>query len=132
MPGVIDPETINVDDLPPVWTPVQWELTDEERIKELEEQATASLLWSADAPEAMLRLLLSETEIERAYEPPPNYDPEAQGEWDDSLVTFQFRRQVELLKVEREPGRLYVEYKFSDLGYWGIEIEPDGVNIARI
>lgn len=29
MPGVIDPETLPVDELPGIWTPVQWELTED-------------------------------------------------------------------------------------------------------
>jgi hypothetical protein len=61
MPSIIDPETLYVDDLPAIWSPVQWELTGEERIAAVEEQATASLLWMMDAPEAILRLLLAET-----------------------------------------------------------------------
>ena len=50
MPKTIDPETIYVDDLPGIWSPVQWELSEQERAKELEEQATASLLWAVDTP----------------------------------------------------------------------------------
>ncbi len=64
MPSIIDPETLYVDDLPAVWSPVQWELTEEQRIQAVEDQATASLLWSMDPPEAILRLLLDETSIE--------------------------------------------------------------------
>ncbi|MCX6071918.1 MAG: hypothetical protein NTU91_13855 [Chloroflexi bacterium] len=60
MPSVIDPETMHVDSLPVVWSPVQSPLTEEERAREVEEQATASLLWAADAPETILRLLLGE------------------------------------------------------------------------
>ncbi len=44
MPSVIDPQTLYVDDLPAIWSPVQWELTDEERIKAVEEPATAVLI----------------------------------------------------------------------------------------
>jgi hypothetical protein len=132
MPGVIDPETLYVDDLPGIWAPVQWELSEEERIHELEEQAKASLLAAIDIPEAILRLLLEETDIERAYEPPQGYDPEQQGEWDESLVTFQFRRQTRLERVEREQDVLYVEYNFGDLGHWALEIEPERVTIERI
>jgi hypothetical protein len=33
MPSVIDPETIYADDLPAIWSPVQWELTEEERVQ---------------------------------------------------------------------------------------------------
>jgi hypothetical protein len=60
MPSVIDPETMNVDKLPGVWSPVQWDLSEKERIEELDNQATASLLFSVDTPEAILRLLLDE------------------------------------------------------------------------
>ena len=63
MPGIIDPLTFHVDDLPGIWSPVQWEQTKEEQIMELETQAAASLMLSVDIPEAMLRLILNETEI---------------------------------------------------------------------
>jgi hypothetical protein len=132
MPGVIDPETMNADVLPGIWSPVQWELDDEERVRELETQATASLLWSVDVPEAILRLLLQETDIERIFEPPEDYDPEEQGEWDPKLVTFGFQKPIKLVKVEREHNYLYLEYKFGDFGYWYIEIEPEKVTIKRI
>jgi len=131
MPGVIDPETMNADGLAGIWSPVQWELTDEERIREVETQATASLLWSVDIPEAILRLLLQESAIERLFEPPDNYDPEEQGEWDNKLVTFGFQKPIELVKMEREQNYLYLEYKFGDFGYWYIEIEPEKVTIKR-
>lgn len=131
MPGVIDPETINADSLPGIWSPVQWELTDEERVRELETQATASLLWSVDVPEVLLRLLLQETEIERLFAPPEDYDPEEQGEWDESLITFGFQKPIQLIKVEREHNYLYLEYKFGDFGYWYIELEPEKVTIKR-
>ena len=132
MPGVIDPETMNADGLPGIWSPVQWELSDEERIDELEAQTTASLLWSVDVPEAILRLLLQETSTERIFEPPEDYDPDTQGEWDKELVTFGFQNPIKLVKVERERNWLYLEYKFGDFGYWYFEIEPEKVTIGRI
>lgn len=132
MPGVIDTETINADDLPGIWSPVQWELSDEERAEELESQATASLLWSVNMTEAILRMLLQETDIERIFEPPEDYDSEQQGEWDTDLVTFSFRKPIKLIKVEREHNYLYIEYKFGDLGYWCFEIEPEKVTISRV
>jgi hypothetical protein len=132
MPAVIDPETMNIDKLPGIWSPVQWELTEEERVQELHSQATASLLWGVDIPEAILRLLLGEIEIDRAMEPPEGYDPETQGEWDNSLVTFQFKHPIRLEKVERERDYLYVEYSFGELGYWALEIEPEKVTISRV
>ncbi len=132
MPAIIDAETMNVDDLPGIWSPVQWELTEEERIQELEDQATASLLWTVDTPEAILRLLLNEITIERAFTPPDGFDPEQQGEWDENLLTFQFRQPIRLLKVDRKRDYLYIEYNFGDFGYWAFEIKPDQVNIFRL
>jgi len=132
MPGVIDPEMINTEDLPGIWSPVQWELSDEERVQEVENQATASLLWAVDVPEAILRLLLQEADIEHLLEPPQDYDPEEQGEWDSEIVTFGFRKPIKLIKVEREQNYLYLEYKFGDNGYWSFEIEPEKVMISRI
>ncbi|MEW5869958.1 MAG: hypothetical protein AB1894_11825 [Chloroflexota bacterium] len=131
MPYDIDPETINADNLPGIWSPVQWELSEEERIQELEDQAAASLLSVVDVPEALLRLLLDETGIQRAFAPPKGYDPDLQGGWDDELVTFEFKRPVELLNIERRRDFMRLEYKIADLGYWTIEIEPDSARIFR-
>ena len=55
MPGIIDPERINVDVLPGIWTPIQWKMSEEEHQVELDAQGTASLLWSVDIPAAILR-----------------------------------------------------------------------------
>ena len=132
MPLDIDPKTMNIDSLPGIWCPVQWEMSEEERIHELESQAAASLLYSVDAPEAILRLLLNETAIQRALAPPEGYDTEMQGDWDESLVTFQFRRPIKLETVEREPDYLYVEYDFADLGHWALEIELDQIHLYRV
>jgi len=132
MPRRIDPQTINVDELPGIWSPVQWELFEDERLEELENQATASLIWTVDTPEAILRLFLNETDIKRAYDPPIGYDPEIQGEWDTDLVTFQFMREITLVKVVREEDFLYVEYKVEDLGNWAIEIQTDKINIFHL
>ena len=132
MTAVIIPETIHVDELPGIWQPVQWELAEDEYATELEQQATASLLWAVDAPEAILRLLLDETAIERALEPPQGYDPEQQGEWDESLVTFAFKRRARLESIEREGDSLAVTYNLEGAGYWEMEITPERVVIQRI
>jgi hypothetical protein len=132
MPSVIDPETIQVDTLPALWSPVQSELTDDERARELESQAAASLLWAADAPETILRLLTCETEIARAFDPPQAYDPMQQGEWDPELVTFIFARPIRLLSEERRRDRLSLEYKLEGAGYWRVEITPDSLTISRL
>ena len=132
MPRDIDPDTINADELPGIWSPVQWELDEDERVQELHIQAIASLLWAVDIPEAVLRLFLGETDIERAFNPPEGYDPDIQGDWDPDLVTFKFKREIILESVEREPNYLYAEYKLDSLGYYALEIEPDKVSIYRI
>lgn len=132
MPSVIDPQTIHVDELPAIWSPVQWELTEEERVEAVNEQATASLLWTMDAPEAILRLLLNETEIQRLYKAPEGYDLEEQGEWDEEILTFGSYRSMKLIEVEREPEYLRLVYNCGDLGYWEFVIEPEKVTIERI
>lgn len=132
MPSIIDPETLYVDDLPSIWSPVQWELTDEERNTAVEEQATASLLWSMDAPEAILRLLLEETGIERLRQPPPGYNPAEQGDWDSDLLTFGPKRAIRLESMARTPTSLTVVYDFGELGHWEFFIEPEKVSIERI
>ncbi len=132
MTAVIIPETLHVDDLPGIWSPVQWLLSEDERAAELEQQATASLLYAVDAPEAILRLLLEETGIERAYAPPEGFDEEQQGAWDESLVTFTFKRRMRLESEERTPDSLSVVYKVEGAGYWQIEITPERVVIERI
>ena len=132
MPSIIDPETLYVDDLPAIWSPVQWELTDEERVKAVEDQATASLLWTMDAPEAILRLLLNETGIQRLFAEPKGYDPEEQGDWDKDIITFGPERPVKLASVERTPTRLEVVYDFGDRGLWEFIIEAERVTIERI
>jgi hypothetical protein len=132
MPGIIDPETVYVDDLPTIWSPAQEELTEGERLQEINLQATASLLWAADAPEAVLRLLLGETEIERVFEPPAGYDPEQQGDWNEGFLTFAFKHPIRLKSVKRQADSLEVVYNLEGAGYWRIEITPESVSIDRI
>jgi len=132
MPGVIDHETIHVDNLPTVWSPVQRELSPNEHAKELEEQATASLLWASPIPEQILRLLLNETAIDRTEEPPTGFDPDTQGAWNESLLTFAFKRAIHLTREERTPEKLVLEYKLEDAGDWLFEITHDTVTMGRI
>ena len=132
MPSVIDPETLYVDDLPAIWSPVQWDLSEEERVQAVEDQATASLLWTMDAPETILRLLLNETGIQRLYGPPKGYDPQEQGEWDKGIITFGTDRPIKLESVERTPTSLELVYDFGDLGTWEFVIEAEKVRIERI
>lgn len=132
MPSLIDPETMYVDDLPAIWSPVQWELSAEERIQALEEQATASLLWCMDAPQAVLRLLLEETGIQRLFAAPAGYDPHQQGEWDSALITFGPERAIQLEAEKRTPQQLELIYDCGTLGHWEIIIQAEKVTIERI
>jgi len=132
MPSIIDPLTMYVDNLPGIWSPVQWEISDSERIREIEDQAVASLLWAVDAPESILRLLLNETDIQRISAPPEGYDPKTQGEWDETLVTFKFKRSVRLVEEDRGKDNLLVSYEVDDLGLWALDIGPEKVVIERI
>jgi hypothetical protein len=132
MPSVIDPQTIHVDELPAIWSPVQWELTEEERVEAINEQAVASLLWTMDAPEAILRLLLGETEIQRLYQSPEDYQPAEQGEWDENMLTFGPYRSIKMIEEERTAAYLRLVYNFGDLGYWEFMIEPEKVTIERV
>jgi hypothetical protein len=132
MPSIIDPQTMYVDDLPAIWSPVQWDLSEEERVQAVEEQATASLLWNMDAPEAILRLLLDETTIQRLFQPPSGFDTEQQGEWDEKLITFGPKRAIKLESIERSPTCLELVYDFGELGRWELIIEAEKVMIERI
>jgi hypothetical protein len=132
MPGIIDPQTFHVDDLPGIWSPVQWEQTKEEQILELETQAVASMLLSVDIPEAMLRLILNETEIETTRKPPEGYNEIEQGEWDDEIVTFKFKKSIKLETLRRENDHLLAVYNFANNGTWAIEVRPDRVIIEKI
>ncbi|MBM3152633.1 MAG: hypothetical protein FJZ96_10620 [Chloroflexi bacterium] len=132
MPSIIDPETFYVDDLPTIWSPVQWELTDEQRVQAVEEQATASLLWTMDAPEAILRLLLGETAIQQLFSPPKDYNPGEQGDWDETLVTFGPLRAIKLESAQRTATCLELVYNFGEMGVWEFIIESERVTIQRI
>jgi hypothetical protein len=132
MPAIMDPETIHVDELPTIWSPVQAPLSEDERADEVEAQATAGLLWTADAPESILRLLLGETAITRAFDPPERYDPAAQGEWDPDLVTFAFARPIRLMSEERGRDRLALEYGLDGAGYWRMEFTPESLNVTKL
>jgi hypothetical protein len=107
-------------------------LTEEERIQAVEEQATASLLWSMDAPEAILRLLLDETGIQRLTESPDGFDPAEQGDWNEQIITFGPKRSIKLESIDRTPRRLELVYNFADLGIWEFIIESEKVSITRI
>jgi hypothetical protein len=132
MPSIIDPQNLNVDNLPAIWSPFQWGLTEVERIQAVEEQATASLFGGMDAPEAVLRLLLDETGIDRLNNAPSGYDVEQQAAWSGNLITFGPKRAIKLESCERTPTCLELVYDFGELGKWEFIIESEKVSIARI
>jgi hypothetical protein len=132
VPSIFDPETIHIDNLPTIWSPVQGKLTPDEHAMELEAQAAASLLWACPVPEQMLRILLDETAIQRLDRPPDRYDPELQGEWDSTLLVFGFKRGIELLKEQRSRDSLVLEYKLEGAGYWIVEITQETTTIERV
>jgi len=131
LPSIFDPETIYIDDLPAVWSPVQGKLSPDEHANELEDQATASLLWACPVPEQILRILLEETSIQRLDETPEGYDPEIQGEWDPALLAFGFKRSIKLLREERTPEALILEYKLEGAGDWALEVTQETLTIER-
>ncbi len=132
MPSIFDPETIHIDNLPTIWSPVQEKLSPGEHAMELEAQATASLLWACPVPEQMLRILLDETAIQRLDGPPERYDPEMQGKWDSTQLVFGFKRGIELLKEHRSREALVLEYKVEGAGYWVVEITQETATIERV
>ena len=132
MPKYIDPQTIPVEDLPGVWTPFPEDLSPDEHVAAVEDQAKASMLWSIDHPETILRLMLNETAITRAFEAPLGYDEERQGKWDKSLTAFTFKRAMWVEHIERQPDNLYIVYEVEDLGRWAIEIKPEEIHIGKL
>ena len=97
MPSIIDPQTIHVDELPAIWSPVQWELTEEERVEAVNEQATASLLWTMDAPEAILRLL----ELLELF---GHLDPAWRQPLERAVAILRQDRQLQVLSHSRVPS----------------------------
>ena len=132
MPSVIDHETIYVDQFPSVWSPLQEGLPPDQLKRELEHQATASLLWASPVPEQILRLLLNETAIERQLEPPEGFDPDAQGDWQSDRIAFGFEHPIKLVNEERSPDRLVLEYKLEGAGSWMLLISSEEVTIGRV
>lgn len=132
MPGIMDPELMHADELPAVWAPVQWEQSEKEHSTEIDRNASANLLFNSDVPEAVLRLLLNETDSQVVYEPPKGYNPEEQGEWDSEIMTFAFLREIKLRQVIRESDSLVVVYDFGSRGTWRMEISPERMILERV
>jgi hypothetical protein len=130
MSGVLDPLTFPTLGVPAIWCPQKEKLLGNPLALRIEEQAKGSLLLSADLVESILRLLYGETEIERVYDPPKGYNPELQGEWDGSQLTFAFRRQVKKVREVRDDQSLGMDYQIEGCGRFRVEITPDSFSIA--
>lgn len=131
MSGYLDPLTFPVLNVPAIWCPQKEKEMGNHLAESIEEQAQASLLASADIVEAVLRILDGETGIERVFNPPQGYNPEVQGDWDDQLVTFAFRRRVEKIREERDDELLRMEYRMEGCGQYSIEITAEGFSIEK-
>ncbi|MBN1439350.1 MAG: hypothetical protein JW929_08080 [Anaerolineales bacterium] len=131
MAGILDPLTFPTVNLPAVWCPKKEKLSGKRLALSIEEQAKGSLLQCADPVEAALRLIYGETEIERTFTPPEGYDEAVQGAWDDSQVTFAFRRRVWRETEERETDCLRMVYRMDGAGRFQTEITPERFTIAR-
>jgi hypothetical protein len=131
MSGYLDPLTFPVLDVPAIWCPEKEKEFGNPLAASIEAQAKASLLASSDTVEAILRLLYDEAEIERIYEPPPGYNPEVQGDWDDEQVTFAFRHRVEKIGEQRDDEMLRMEYRMEGCGQYSVEITPVSFSIIK-
>jgi hypothetical protein len=131
MSGFLDPLTFPTIDVPAIWCPRKEKRLGSTLALSIEEQAKGSLLQSADLVEVVLRLIYGETEIERTFVPPEGYDPEVQGEWDESQVTFAFARKVKKVFEERNEQCLQMEYQVDGSGRFRVEITPESFSIER-
>jgi len=132
MPISLSPDQLKLVQLPIVWSPAAAPAASPDGMPDWISLAQAGLLLAVSAPEAALRLFLQETEVEQVSEPPKGYDPIQQGEWDPQGAAYHFKRRIRMMRVEKIPDRLTVEYHFGDLGYWAVTIEADTVQIARV
>jgi hypothetical protein len=131
MPIPTAPDQLKLIQLPTVWSPAGVETSADGSPQSIQ-QAQAGLLLAVSPVEAALRLLMNEVEVEPVNEPPKGYDPDQQGEWNPQKSHFRFKRAVRLMRVEKNPNGLDLEYNFGDLGYWTVSIEADNVRITRV
>jgi hypothetical protein len=127
----IDPLTFPTINLPAIWTPIKEKSEANPLALQIQEQARASLLLTADTIESILRLLLGETEVERVFTPPKGYDTELQGEWDNSAITFTFIRSIRIFSENRDPEQLKMQYEVEGRGIYNIILNKDGIEIKK-
>lgn len=141
MPGAIDFETMDVDDLSPVWFPEEAGPEPEQREAWLHQQARAHLLTMVGTPEAVLRLLLRETDVARvpaddvAAAPGDEGFPAEAGDADAEPLpsdSFEFARPAVAQETELTRDGLQVIYRVDGAGTWRLILESDRVTIERI
>jgi hypothetical protein len=132
MTSEFDPLTFPTFSVPAIWTYQKPPEGGQEFGNYLEAQALNGLIGTSDIFEVMLRLLLGLTDIERIYEPPEEYDPEIQGEWDDSIITFAFTKKVKPVEERRGEGVLTSEYIVEGSGSYRVELEYEKLTIQKI
>jgi hypothetical protein len=152
MPGAIDFETMDVDELTPVWCPSDEELTPEQYESALQQEARAHLLTMAGVPEAILRLLVQETGVSRVAREVVDqgrgarrdFEAEADADADDGADagadggaelppdSFEFDHPIVAEKVEVTRDGLFVVYSLEGSGTWRMLFESGRVTIERV
>jgi hypothetical protein len=154
MPGAIDFETMDVDELTPVWCPSDEELTPEQYESALQQEARAHLLTMAGVPEAILRLLVQETEVSRVAREVVgqvrgarrDFEAEADADADDGADggsgadadaefppdSFEFSHPIVAETVEMTRDGLLVVYRLEGAGTWRMLLESGRVTIERV
>jgi hypothetical protein len=131
MPYAFDAQTFPTIDVPAVWCYQKPPADQAEFAGFVEQQAAGGLILSADTVESVLRLLLGLTRVEGVYDPPSGYDPELQGDWDGSILTFVFTRRIRKVAETRSEKELELEYQVENQGTFRVVIREDGVSIEK-
>jgi hypothetical protein len=154
MPGTIDFETMDVDELTPVWWPSDADLTPDQYDSVVQQEARAHLLTMLGVPEAILRLLVRETEVSRVARDVAGQDD---GKWSDfegeaaadadadadaaadaeseagfPPDSFEFSRPIVAETVEMTRDGLLVIYRLEGSGTWRMFLESERVTIERV
>lgn len=147
MPGAIDFETMDVDELTPVWFPSDEEPETPERYESMvRQEASARLMTMVGVPEAVLRLLVGETEVSRVPRDVGREDEEGRrdfeagggageaGAAEDELPpdSFEFSRPITAETVEMTREGLLVIYRLEGAGTWRLFLESERVMIERV
>ncbi len=147
MAGAIDFDTMDVDELTPVWFPSDEELaTPEQYESALRQEARARLITMLGVPEAVLRLLVGETEVSRVPRDVRREDEQGRRDFEvgggagdaaaaeDELPpdSFEFSRPITAETVEMTREGLLVIYRLEGAGTWRLFLESERVMIERV